>query len=86
MRSLDPAKNGWQAIYLYGQLAGKWTTSIKYTSIEGAERFASGEWELGYSLEGRAVIDVWQIPSKKESELTGNTIESGLCVRIYDPM
>jgi hypothetical protein len=84
--STEAANDRAEAMHRYGQLAGKWQTSIKYTPGEGAERYASGEWEFGYALEGRAVIDVWQIPSRSEAERTGNTVECGLCVRVYDPV
>ncbi len=84
--SSNPAKDRTQALHLYGQLAGKWNISIKYTPKEGTEKYVSGEWEFGYVLEGRAVIDVWQIPARNEAELSGNTVECGLCVRIYDPV
>ncbi|MEO6722801.1 MAG: hypothetical protein ABIN67_20705 [Ferruginibacter sp.] len=84
--SSHPAKDRSEAMYLYGQLVGKWKTSIRHIPAEGEERFTSGEWEFGFALEGRAVIDVWQIPSRKEAELTGNTVECGLCVRVYDPI
>jgi hypothetical protein len=84
--SSGAAKDRAQSLHLYGQLAGKWKTFIKYTPKHGAERFVSGEWEFSYALEGRAVIDVWQIPARSEAERTGNSVECGLCVRIYDPV
>ena len=86
LHSLHPAKDRAQAMGVYGQLTGKWKISITYISKENEKRFTSGEWEFGYALEGRAVIDVWQIPSRKDVETIGNSVECGLCVRVYDPV
>jgi hypothetical protein len=86
LHSSNAAKDRAEAMSLYGQLAGKWEISITYTPKVGEKKFASGEWEFGLALEGRAVIDVWQIPSRKEAETMGGSVECGLCVRIYDPL
>jgi hypothetical protein len=86
LHSLHPAKDRAEAMSVYGQLSGKWKIAVTYISKEGEKRFASGEWEFGYALEGRSVIDVWQIPARKEAEITGSSVECGLCVRVYDPV
>ncbi|MDJ1482769.1 hypothetical protein QNI16_19875 [Cytophagaceae bacterium YF14B1] len=86
LHSSHPAKDRAEAMQLYGQLTGKWQIDIRYIPVEGAERFASGEWEFGYALEGRAVIDIWQVPAREVSEQTGKSVECGLCVRVYDPV
>jgi hypothetical protein len=55
--------------------------------LRGPERREEGEWEFDYALEGRAVIDVWQVPPR--AQINGGERrpgqECGLCVRIYDP-
>ena len=70
----------------FGRLAGLWETKIRYVPEDAPERFAEGEWELGYALDGRAVLDVWQIPGRPA--LAGSPRspdqECGLCVRIWD--
>jgi hypothetical protein len=86
LHSSHAAKDRVEAMSLYGQLTGKWEIAVAYIPKEGAKRFASGEWEFGYALEGRAVIDIWQIPSRKEAEIIGSSVECGLCVRVYDPV
>jgi hypothetical protein len=72
---------------LFGRLNGRWRTVIIYFPLLGAERRVEGEWEFGYALEGRAVIDVWQVPPRAQlgglERTTGQ--ECGLCVRVYDP-
>lgn len=72
----------------FGRLAGHWDMQITYYPANGSPaRHITGEWEFGYALEGRAVIDVWQWPRRDELD---NTVRSpdqecGLCVRIWDP-
>jgi hypothetical protein len=73
---------------LFGRLAGLWRTSIAYFPADGSPpRMAEGDWEFGYALEGRAVIDVWQIPSRETLAGADRAAdqECGLCVRIWDP-
>jgi hypothetical protein len=72
---------------LYGQLFGRWRTSITYFPLDGPERRETGEWTFGYALEGRAVLDIWQVPSRAELGGAGtrSSHECGMCVRVYDP-
>ncbi|NIX75759.1 hypothetical protein [Microvirga terricola] len=70
----------------YGQFVGLWNISIRYLPLGQPERTAIGEWEFSYALEGRAVIDVWQVPPRTEVLAGAATAECGLCVRIYDPV
>ena len=72
----------------FGRLTGLWRTSITTHPADGSPpRHAEGEWEFGYALEGRAVIDVWQVPPRDAlvdaQRHPGQ--ECGLCVRIWDP-
>jgi hypothetical protein len=72
----------------FGRLAGLWTMHITYYPPDGAPSSrATGTWEFGYALDGRAVIDVWKVPGR--DTLAGAPRradqESGLCVRIWDP-
>lgn len=81
-----PAPDRAHGMSTYGRLVGRWRTEIVYLPRgDQPERRATGEWEFGYALEGRAIIDVWQVPSREEALRTGETAECGLCVRIYDP-
>jgi hypothetical protein len=70
---------------VFGRLVGKWQTEIIYCPANQPIRRMIGEWEFGYALEGRAIIDVWQVPPRAEAQRTGVTAECGLCVRIYEP-
>ncbi|MES4909404.1 MULTISPECIES: hypothetical protein [unclassified Streptomyces] len=72
----------------FGRLAGHWATRITHYPADGSPpRRVSGEWEFGYALEGRAVLDVWQWPAREDLPSAGRSRdqECGLCVRIWDP-
>ncbi|KDN82045.1 hypothetical protein [Kitasatospora cheerisanensis] len=71
----------------FGRLAGHWATVITHHPADGSPTHrVSGEWEFGYALEGRAVLDVWRWPGPQDLADTGRTAdqECGLCVRIWD--
>jgi hypothetical protein len=75
-------------IHQFGCLAGLWETQITHYPADGSSpRHEAGEWEFGYALEGRAVIDVWQVPGRRALDGKRRTAdqECGLCVRIWDP-
>ena len=82
-----PAPDLAKEMSLYGRLDGRWRTRITYLPVDGPERREEGEWTFSYALEGRAVIDVWQVPPR--AQLGGvkgvSSHECGLCVRVYDP-
>lgn len=82
-----PARGFEREMELYGRLNGHWRTSITYLSPRGEERKEEGDWTFGYALEGRAVIDVWQVPPRTRIGAGSGTRsrECGLCVRVYDP-
>lgn len=71
----------------FGRLVGLWRTEITQPVDDGQSRRAEGDWEFGYALEGRAVIDVWQVPSRPALRGAPRAAdqECGLCVRIWDP-
>ena len=72
----------------FGRLAGLWSTHITYYPPDGSpSSHATGTWEFGYALDGRAVIDVWQVPGRDTLAGAPRAAdqECGLCVRIWDP-
>ncbi|MEU3075178.1 hypothetical protein [Streptomyces laurentii] len=91
MRTLladGPDERNAAALADFGRLAGLWTTLITYHPADGSPvHSVSGEWEFGYALEGRAVLDVWRWPGRADLPTTGRAPdqECGLCVRIWDP-
>jgi hypothetical protein len=82
-----PAPGMTKEMDLFGRFNGRWRTLITCIPLEGAERREEGEWTFGYALEGRAVIDVWQVPPRAQLGCAKGTTshECGLCVRVYDP-
>lgn len=72
---------------LFGRFAGLWQTHVTYLAADGSPaRHADGDWEFGYALEGRAVIDVWQVPGREALAGAPRSPdqECGLCVRIWN--
>ena len=47
---------------LYGWLVGSWDLDVTRFLPDGTTRRRSGEWHVGWVLEGRAIQDVWVVP------------------------
>jgi hypothetical protein len=83
-----PASDRATKMMLYGQFVGSWEGRVVVHALDGGRREASCEVHFGWVLEGRAVQDVWILPShnrrqtpklSKQSKLYGTTL------RVYDP-
>ena len=71
--------------HLFEQFVGVWRTHIRYLQPDNsADRQAIGHWEFSLALDGRAVTDVWRVPSHTVPA-DDTQREVGLCVRIWDP-
>ena len=72
----------------FGRFVGQWDLVVTWFNADGSvERQMPGEWEFGYALEGRSILDVWVVPPRDQrptdrAEAPG---EYGLSVRFYDP-
>jgi hypothetical protein len=70
-----------------GRLASLWSTHITYYPPDGSPSSAPPGHGSSLRPDGRAVIDVWQVPGR--DTLAGAPRpadqECGLCVRIWDP-
>ena len=51
---------------LYGRFVGSWDLDVRQFSEDGGERRRAGEWHFGWTLEGRAIQDVWIVPPRGE--------------------
>lgn len=51
---------------LFGQFVGDWDLEVLYHE-PGGTTLRAGEWLFDWALEGRAVLDVWRVPSRAES-------------------
>src|SRR5262249_38703454 len=69
---------------LFGQFVGSWDLDITNMPPGGPKTEVKGEVHFAWSLEGRAVVDVWIAPrrSLREGDPPGFY---GTTVRFYDP-
>lgn len=75
------------ALMLFGQFVGEWDFDWASYGEEGEQTLTgAGEWIFGWVLEGRAVQDVWIIPSRARRGDAGAPVgEYGTTLRWYDP-
>ena len=76
-----------ESLMLFGQFVGAWDFDWASYAEEGDQTLTNaGEWIFGWVLEGRAVQDVWIIPSRERRGVAGAPAgEYGTTVRWYDP-
>lgn len=66
---------------LFGRFVGTWDCAYSFYADDGSVRHASGELRFGWTLDGRAVQDLWiSYPDETASERT-----IGTTVRFFDP-
>jgi hypothetical protein len=73
---------------LYGRFVGSWDLDVTQFPDNGARRQRQGEWHFGWTLEGRAIQDVWIVPSRGElrhGDAAANANSYGTTLRVYDP-
>ena len=73
---------------LYDALIGDWEVDVIDYEADGSRRTSSGEWHFGWVLEGRAIQDVFIVPtraSRKPEETAGPGNRYGTSIRVYDP-
>ncbi len=69
---------------LYGWLIGEWEMVVTDITPDG-EVEQSGEWHFGRTLEGRAIQDVFIVPSRRDRGTTsGPGRRYGSSIRVYD--
>ncbi|MGJ4940032.1 hypothetical protein ACQR1W_05610 [Bradyrhizobium sp. HKCCYLS1011] len=68
---------------LYGRFIGSWELDVTHFPENAPARRRNGEWHFGWVLEGRAIQDVWIVPSRgqRDPALPG---PYGTTLRIYD--
>ena len=73
---------------LYGRFVGSWDLDVRQFAEDGAERRRKGEWHFGWTLEGRAIQDVWIVPPRG-AQRTGDAAAKfntyGTTLRVFDP-
>ncbi|MEA2939545.1 MAG: hypothetical protein QOD09_74 [Bradyrhizobium sp.] len=73
---------------LYGWLVGAWDLDVTRFLPDGGKRQRKGEWHFGWTLEGRAIQDVWIVPPRgalRQGDAAANANSFGTTLRIYDP-
>jgi len=72
-------------LHLFGQFVGDWELDMTDYHPDGTTQTAKGEWHFAWVLEGRAVQDVWIVPSREERRRHGlPAYEYGTTIRFYD--
>src|ERR1700687_558097 len=71
-----PAADRAGNMHLYGWLVGSWELDVVGYPDHGPQRRRPGEWHFGWVLEGRAIQDVWIVPSR-QARRPGEAVENG---------
>jgi hypothetical protein len=71
----------------YGWLIGSWEMDVLDYNTDNAPRRSKGEVHFAWTLEGRAVQDVWILPRRDErtGDLSKTTNLYGITLRVWDP-
>lgn len=82
-----PAPHLAGSLDLFGRFVGSWDLVVRDLGPDGAPVAEEpGEWHFGWVLGGRAVQDVWIVPSGPGvADDRRGTVEYGTGVRVYDP-
>lgn len=70
---------------LFGRFVGAWEFDVTNFLPDGGTTHGRGEWLWGWVLQGRAVQDVWMVPTRAEQLAGAEVREYGTTVRFYDP-
>lgn len=79
-----PAFDRAEKMKLYGQFVGSWD-GIVVVHRDGQRVEASCEVHFGWALAGRAVQDVWIVPSRSTRGAAEGDRMYGTTLRVYDP-
>lgn len=80
-----PADDRADKMMLYGQFVGAWDGSVIVHRAGGERVELSCEVHFGWALEGRAIQDVWIVPSRTNRRPGEADRMYGTTLRIYDP-
>lgn len=76
-------------LMLYGQFVGVWEGRVVVHHPDGSVSEDEAEVRFGWALEGRAIQDIWSVPSpaaRKQSGFKGHADGIyGTTLRVYDP-
>jgi hypothetical protein len=80
-----PASDRADKMMLYGQFVGAWDGTVTRYGVNGERFDSSAEVHFGWALEGRAIQDVWIVPSRLERAAGEADNMYGTTLRVYDP-
>jgi hypothetical protein len=70
----------------YGWLVGSWELDVRhYKAVDVRALGIKGEAHFGWALEGRAVQDVWIMPSVRSRNMEKSNNMYGTTLRVWDP-
>lgn len=75
-----------EAMDVYGWLIGSWELDVRHYWADVSGRNLKGEVHFAWALEGRAVQDVWIMPSRshRKGELDKSCNMYGTTLRVWD--
>lgn len=79
-----PAPQAAPELALFGQFEGVWDLDVRWFSDGELTRRENGEWYFGWILGGRAIQDVWIVPTLAEQAVGAGIYEYGTSLRFYD--
>lgn len=73
---------------LYDRLIGSWNARVIDYDADGSQTETAGEWHFSYALDGRAVQDVFIVPTRSERTSEPPKIRNryGTSVRFFHPV
>lgn len=80
-----PAPDRAAQMMLYGQFVGSWDGKVVVHEAGGGRRENTCEVHFGWALQGRAVQDVWIVPSRQGRGPGTPDLMYGTTIRVYDP-
>ena len=82
-----PAVDQRERMTLYNSLLGDWDIEVFDYAPDGTRQRSNGEWHFSWVLDGRAIQDVFIVPSRAEREAGSpvKTTRYGTSLRVYDP-
>ena len=73
------------ALALFGQFVGNWDVDVLNHLPDGTTQTIKGEWHFGWILDGRAIQDVWMVPTRAARDEGAPLAGYGTTLRFYDP-
>ncbi|WOH50478.1 hypothetical protein [Bradyrhizobium sp. sBnM-33] len=83
--SNGPAADRADKMMLYGRFVGAWDGTVTVHPAKGEPFGSSCEVHFGWALQGRAIQDVWIVPSRTGRATGEGDRMYGTTLRIYDP-